>query len=148
MNPSINFFTEDYSFRLKEKKRHQLWLTGIIVESGFSLKNLNYIICSDEYLLQLNHTYLRHNYYTDILTFDNSDRQLEIDGDIYISMDRVKDNAKAFEISTSLELKRVMVHGLLHLLGHSDGTKEEKALMAERENDCLRSFANVPRGTF
>jgi len=147
LNPPINFFSKDSSFDLKEKKRHLIWLKGIIENNNKKLIALNYIFCSDDYLLELNEKYLEHNYYTDVLTFDNSSSSHEIEGDIFISIDRIKENAKTFDVHLSDELRRIMAHGLLHLLGHRDKTDQEKELMTDKENECLTSFANVPRGT-
>ncbi len=99
------------------------------------LVTLTYIFCSDEYLLQINQQYLQHDYYTDVITFPYSNT--EIEGDIFISIDRIRDNAQSLNIPEKTELHRVMVHGLLHLIGYDDKTPELKKLMQEKENFYL-----------
>ena len=103
------------------------WLESVCKSESASLHELNYIFCSDSYLLKINQQYLSHDYFTDIITFDHSNNQDEIMGDIYISIDRVQENAKTYKVAFESELFRVIVHGLLHLLGyddHGDAVKE------------------------
>jgi probable rRNA maturation factor len=104
---------------------------------GFELEELNYIFCSDEYLHQMNLTYLNHDTLTDIITFDNSEAEQIIEGDIFISIDRVKENSEEFDVLFETELHRVLVHGLLHLFGYKDKSEREKVLMREKEEACL-----------
>ena len=134
---SIQFFVEDLSFELKQKKKIRSWLNTIASKYEAEIEQLNYIYCSDNYLLEVNKTYLNHDYYTDIITFDQSDGEGPIEADIFISIDRVKDNASTSSSSWMSELHRVMVHGLLHLLGFDDKTDEQKQIMRKTENDCL-----------
>ena len=141
----INFFLEDINFTLRNKPQLRSWLGKIAKQEGAKISSLNYVFCSDAYLFDLNVRYLKHKTLTDIITFDNSDSLLKLDGDVFISIDRVADNASIHGNPFSLELRRVMVHGLLHLLGYNDKTKEQKALMRIKEDECLQSF--VPRGT-
>ena len=115
--PAIIFFEEDITFKLKNKKAVRHWITETIKAEGFKLKELTYIFCSDNYLLQINQQYLNHDTYTDIITFDNSEAQKVITGDIFISIDRIRENAVKFNISETDELHRVIIHGALHLLG-------------------------------
>ena len=101
--PSISFFEEDISFKLKNKTLVRQWITDTIIAEGFKLKELTYIFCSDAYLLQINRQYLEHDTYTDIITFDNSVTEKVIIGDIFISIDRVRENAAAFKVSETEE---------------------------------------------
>ena len=133
----IRFFTEDSSVALKNKAKLRDWFINTAKAEGNSIKELNYIFCSDAYLLEMNQSYLNHDTYTDIITFDNSETDRKVLGDIFISIDRIKENAKNFGVTESEELHRVMIHGLLHLLGYSDKSKAEKTTMTEKENHYL-----------
>ncbi len=138
----IRFFTEDCSVVLKNKAQLRDWFINTALAEGTGIKELNYIFCSDAYLLEMNQSYLKHDTYTDIITFDNSESDMKVLGDIFISTDRIKENAKYFGVTEIDELHRVMIHGLLHLLGYGDKSKTEKAKMTEKENHYLglRSF--------
>ena len=114
-----------------------MWLENTVKTEGYDLISLSYIYCSDEYLYKINLEYLEHDYYTDIITFDNSEDQASIEGDLFISVDRVTENAKNQSISFSEEINRVMIHGVLHLLGYKDKTDAEKLIMREKENAYL-----------
>jgi len=142
--PVINFFEEDISYKLKNKSQVRCWITETISAEGSRLKELNYIFCSDVYLLQINQQYLSHDTYTDIITFDNSEEEGSIVGDIFISIDRIRENAAKFEVAERDELHRVMVHGALHLLGYGDKKPAEKKRMTEKEDFYLiaRNFKN------
>ena len=135
--PKINFFYEDISFDLKHKKVLREWIKSAIKAEGHSLDELNFIFCNDEYLLKINQEYLKHSTYTDIVTFDNSEVEGSITGDIFISIDRVRENASKFNVPEKEELHRVMIHGTLHLLGYKDKSKSEKALMTSKEDEYL-----------
>lgn len=135
--PSVQFFEEDVSFQLPNEELVSTWIDRIIESEGYSLQELNFIFCSDDYLHKINLDYLKHDTLTDIVTFDNSDEEKEIEGDIFISIDRVKDNAKDQSVSFDEELQRVIIHGVLHLLGYGDKTEEEKKQMREKEEGCL-----------
>ena len=137
----INFFTEDISFNLKQKGLVRTWIRNTIIAENHRLRLLNFIFCSDAYLLNINQQYLKHDTYTDIITFDNSDTEQEIVGDIFISLDRIRENAKELEINETDELHRVMIHGTLHLLGYPDKGKSAKALMTEKEDLYLSKRA-------
>jgi len=132
-----NFFSEEIEFQLEEPIQTQDWLATICSNHNHSLEDLNYIFCSDDYLLEINKQYLDHDYYTDIITFDNSEEEQVIEGDIYISVDRIKDNSKSLNTEFHQELHRVIAHGLLHLLGFGDETESEKKVMREKEDACL-----------
>lgn len=136
----VHFFKEDTSFNLKEKRKVKQWLNKVIADHNFLCGDINYIFCSDEHLLQINKDFLNHDYYTDIITFDQSDADDEISGDIYISVDRVKENSLTHGNFLEEEIRRVMVHGILHLLGFSDKTKEEESTMREKEEACLTLY--------
>lgn len=135
--PPIYFHSEDYEFELDNEERTAKWIEGIVKNEKLVLMELNYIFCSDEYLLKINQEYLDHDTFTDIITFDNSESKFEIEGDIFISIPRVIENAKTFETSFDQELHRVLVHGVLHLVGHSDKTEEEQQRMRKSEDYYL-----------
>jgi probable rRNA maturation factor len=133
----IEFFAEEVEFEVKNESKVKEWLFEIISENSFEVESLNYIFCSDEYLHQMNVDYLDHDTLTDVITFDNSDIEGVIEGDVFISIDRIVDNAATFNTSTEKELHRVMAHGLLHLLGFDDKTAEKQAIMRSKEEKCL-----------
>lgn len=133
----INFFNEDTTYSLKGKRALKNWIENIIIAEGYKLEELNFIFCSDEFLLRINQDFLQHDYYTDVITFDNSEEPKTIMSDIFISIDRVKDNAKQNNATTYDELCRIMIHGTLHLLGYKDKTPKEKLLMTQKEDACL-----------
>ena len=135
----IHFCTEDITFSLKEKLKHKAWLNEVAKQEGKRILELTYVFCSDDYLLQINQEYLNHDTLTDIVTFDNSEDPNKIEGDIFISIDRVKENVDALGTKET-ELERVMVHGLLHLLGYKDKKKEDKALMTEKEDFYIKQY--------
>ncbi len=137
---AVHFFSEDISFELPEKLRRKRWLKELAVQSGFRIKELNYIFCSDEYLYQMNVYYLNHDTYTDIITFDNSEKTKELEGDIFISIDRVNENAKTLKVEGDVELTRVLAHGLLHLMGYKDKSKEEASLMRSKEEEAIELY--------
>ncbi|MFC5411265.1 rRNA maturation RNase YbeY [Larkinella bovis] len=141
----IRFFTEDTPFNLPHKIPTRQWLTALAKGEGFTVGELNYIFCSDDYLLQVNREYLDHDYYTDIITFDNSDEENRLEGDIFISIDRVRDNAHQLNVPDEQELRRVLTHGLLHLCGYGDKTEEEALQMRRKEDESLLAWANRSR---
>jgi rRNA maturation RNase YbeY len=135
----IQFCTEDITFSLKEKLKHKAWLNEVAKQEGKKILELTYVFCSDEYLLQINQEYLNHDTLTDIVTFDNSEDPKKIEGDIFISIERVMENGDKLGTSET-ELERVMVHGLLHLLGYKDKKKEDKTLMTEKEDFYIKQY--------
>jgi len=135
--PSVNFFEEDIRFDLKNKNKVKAWVKSAIAAEGCKLQELNYIFCSDAYLLQINRQYLDHDTYTDIITFDNSEKEKVIEGDIFISIDRIRENAAKFSTGETNELHRVIIHGALHLLGYKDKSSKDKKLMTEKEDVYL-----------
>lgn len=141
--PTINFFQEEVSFTLKHKQKIRAWIHQVVQGHSQQIEALNYIYCSDNYLLEVNKQYLEHDYYTDIITFDNrEDTQSPIDSDIFISIDRVRDNSEQLHITFQQELHRVMIHGVLHLLGKQDKTDAQKREMRKSEEASL-SLLNI-----
>ncbi len=138
----IRFNIQDIKFTLKNKTAIKQWITSVVIKKKRKVGELNFVFCSDEFLLGMNKQYLNHNKYTDIITFDYSkeDKTLPIAGDIYISVDRVRDNAAKFNVAFEDELHRVIIHGTLHLLGFGDKTKAAKEEMRKQEDAALRSL--------
>jgi|TARA_E500000318_G_scaffold18137_1_gene18752 rRNA maturation RNase YbeY len=128
---------------IQNKSDYVDWINRIIVSEGFSAGQIDYIFCSDDYLLELNKEYLNHDTFTDIITFDYRDGNT-ISGDIFISTDRVEDNAKKYDVAFSNELRRVMSHGVLHLAGFGDKSNEEKRIMREKEEEKIKMFHVEP----
>ncbi len=134
---AIHFFEEDIISNLKKKKDTKTWIKETIITEGKTLGALNYVFCSDEYLHKMNVEFLQHDTLTDIITFDQSEIENKIDGDIFISVDRVKENAKKFNSEYNDELNRVMIHGALHLIGYKDKKKSDQELMRSKEDYYL-----------
>jgi len=118
------------------------WLKRVIFSYGYINGDLTYIFCNDKFLNIINSKYLNHDYYTDIVTFDYSINQI-ISGDMFISVDRVKENSVKFNCNQNEEFLRVMIHGLLHLFGFNDSNKEEKEFMSKREDECILLFTEI-----
>lgn len=123
------------------EKAAQDWLTNIAAQEGHTISNLSVIFCSDDFLLELNINYLQHDTYTDIITFPYETEPVV--ADLYISVERVADNAKALGVPADQELRRVMAHGLLHLCGYGDKTSEEQSVMREKEDQCLKLWVET-----
>ncbi len=136
---SIRFSAQSINYDLQEQKKVKKWLSDVITRRGKSVGNINYLFCDDEYLLVVNRQYLDHDTYTDIITFDYVAGGL-ISGDILISLDRVGENAEKFGVSFDHELHRVLVHGVLHLLGQGDKSDEEAREMRRLEEEALALF--------
>lgn len=133
----VNFFTEDISYNLREKTKIRSWINTSVISEGFGLNELNFIFCSDAYLLRINQDYLQHDDYTDVITFDNAESPGIINGDIFISLERIFENAASFDVKPLHELCRVMIHGTLHLLGYKDKSPAHKQKMTAREDHYL-----------
>jgi len=133
---AINYHAEDLELSLNNEEQISSWIKSVIQTEGHQFGNINFIFCSDPYLHKINVEYLNHDTFTDVITFPYSETIVE--GDIFMSIDRIKENAKSFEVTFEQELHRVMIHGVLHLMGLSDKTSEEKKLMTEKENTYLR----------
>ncbi|MDR1760913.1 MAG: rRNA maturation RNase YbeY [Bacteroidales bacterium] len=139
---NISFCAEDQKFpaTLKRTQCKALIQNIIANESKKTLDYINFIACSDEFLLTINNNYLQHDYYTDIITFDYS--ETTIASDIYISIDRIKENAKELNVSSLQELQRIIIHGVLHLCGYEDATEKQRVKMMEKENQYLNLIKN------
>ncbi|MBS7313623.1 MAG: rRNA maturation RNase YbeY [Bacteroidales bacterium] len=130
-------FSFQTNYPLKSRTKIKQWLKQVIEAKGKKTGNITYIFCDDEYLLEVNKQYLQHDYYTDVITFDYVENDL-ISGDIFISTDRVRENALAFGSSETEELHRVIIHGALHLLGLKDKSEKEASQMRQAENEALK----------
>lgn len=136
----ISFNIELEKFKISDIRKKKAWLKDLANEQGFKLKELNYVFLSDEELLKMNIEYLNHDTYTDIITFDNSEKEDEIEGDIFISVDRVAENSGKFQVEFETELCRVMAHGLLHLCGYLDKKPADVKLMREMEEKYIAKY--------
>ncbi len=135
---AIRFFSENINFRVKNSLKVQEWIQGVAKKEKHVVQSLHYIFCTDQALLERNIQFLKHNTFTDIITFDLSEEEKNIKGEIYISIDRVNENALKFEQTPEQELHRVMIHGVLHLCGYADKTKTQKEAMRRLENLYLK----------
>ena len=138
--PSVHFFFQGINPRLKNRKRLKDFIILLFKKEGKNLENLNYIFCSDDYLLEINKKYLGHNFYTDIITFELHENEEPIIADIYISQDRVRDNVRLLDESFQTELHRVIFHGALHLCNYDDKSMKGKSNMTKREDHYLRKY--------
>jgi len=136
----LKFFPEEITFKISQPLKTSRWIKTISQSEGYQIGDLNYIFCSDDYLLEINKQYLDHDYYTDIITFDNSEDEGKLEGDIYVSIDRVKENAATLGVDFETELRRVLIHGLLHLIGYEDTDDDLKTKMRAKEDECLLLF--------
>jgi probable rRNA maturation factor len=134
---SIRFFQEDSNYFLPHPRKTAFWIKEVLQKEKRPKAEINYIFCTDKYLSKLNKDFLNHSTLTDIITFDNSNGSEVLDADIYISIERVAENAAKFRNTFDAELHRVMIHGVLHLLGFKDKKASEKALMRKKEDACL-----------
>lgn len=134
----INFHYET-DFNTLNQAHYSTWINAILESEGFTVSTLDYIFCDDNYLLKINQDYLDHDTFTDIITFDYTVGKI-IGGDIFISIERVKENASKFGVQFHNELHRVMAHGVLHLIGYKDKTKEESLVMRNKEEEKIKMF--------
>lgn len=137
MKLAINFFTEDVDFKLKGKKDIKSWIKNVITSENKVVGNINFIFTTDESLLEINKKYLKHKTYTDIITFNYNQEKI-LNGDIYISVDRVRDNAKVYSDNFEKELFRVLVHGVLHLIGYDDVSDSLEKVIRQKEDQYLK----------
>lgn len=135
----INYQSQDIKFVLKEKRKVSKWINDVIKSHQKKLGNVSYIFCSNQYILELNQQYLNHNYFTDIITFDYCFDNI-VEGDIFISIDTVLDNSHRFKTNFYDELLRVIIHGILHLVGFSDKTAKQQKQMRVLEDEALSIF--------
>lgn len=136
----ISYYNEDISFNLKAKLLNNRWLKMVIESEIKKTGDISIIFCSDNYILDVNMKYLQHDYFTDIITFDYCEGN-RISGDLFISIDSVRENAIHYGVDFETELDRVMVHGVLHLLGYDDHSPEDIAVMREKENYYIQMKA-------
>jgi rRNA maturation RNase YbeY len=136
------FYEQEVKSGLKDKRKLSAFLDRLVAKHRKTVTktSLTYIFCTDEYLLQINQQFLDHDTYTDIVTFDLSENEKELTGEIYISIDRIKENAAKFAASYADELHRVIFHGTLHLCGFKDKKAEDKATMRRQEDNCLKQY--------
>lgn len=137
----IRYFTEDIKFELKDKLSNNRWLRLVASSEVKKLGDINIIFCSDNYILDVNMKYLQHDYFTDIITFDYCEGNV-LNGDLFISVDSVRENASYYGTEFPDELKRVMVHGILHLIGYDDHSEDDVKVMRSKE-DYYLSLRNV-----
>lgn len=137
MVSAISYFKSGVSFRLTNKKTLSSWIYKVALREGYKIESIVFVFCSDNALLKMNKDFLNHNYYTDILTFDLSEKKNNLFGEIYISTDRVIENALRFKTTFKKELSRVMIHGILHLMGYDDKTPSKAQKMRLKEDTCL-----------
>lgn len=138
---SINYCSEDVSEPKIQKRKITGWIKQTIISEGKIPGDISFIFCSDNYLLEVNKQYLNHDYYTDIITFDYVENGV-VSGDIFISCDRVKENAKEYNAAFLNELSRIIIHGVLHLCGYKDKSKKDKLLMTQKEDFYLDFLSN------
>lgn len=139
----INFFSEKKTFEVSQKDKLRLLLKEVCKQENAQLSFINCVFCSDEYLLQINKKHLKHNFLTDIITFDFSEKKDQIEGDLYISVDRVKENAKKYGDTFKTETIRVVLHGILHLIGYKDKSEKEKKRMRVLENKYVSLYMEL-----
>lgn len=135
----ITFYSEDVKNPIRYKMPVKKWIQKIIKDHQFEVGEINYIFVSDQYILDINKTYLQHDYYTDIITFNNNVGKI-VSSDIYISLDTVKSNSEVYTVSYSEELLRVIIHGILHLIGFDDTSDDLQEEMTKQENKALKLF--------
>ena len=134
-------FNSETTFNLQNEAKTTTWIERVVVSEGFVIGEINYIFCDDAYLNHINKEFLKHDSFTDIISFDYSLGK-QINGDIYISIDRVLDNAEKYNVTFENELRRVMIHGVLHYMGYKDKTTEEKKVMRLKENSTIYLLNN------
>lgn len=135
----IQFIAEDIKLPLLEKSKLKKWIQLVVSDFGLNTGEISYIFCSENKILEINNQFLKHDFYTDIITFDYSENGI-ISGDIFISIDTVKSNSELFNVSFGDELKRILIHGILHLCGLDDKTPDLKKVMTENENKALAKY--------
>lgn len=133
----IQFFSENVDFKLKNKTILKNWLLKSICNEGKKAENINFIFCTDDYLLEINRKFLNRNTLTDVITFDYSEQEKVVSGEIYMSYQRIVDNATKYDQSVDNEINRVIIHGVLHLVGYDDNTENQKEIMTQKEDYYL-----------
>ena len=138
----VTFHTEDILFDLSQKQKHRLWISTWIESHEFICGNLSFIYTSNNNLRDINRRFLNHNYFTDVITFDYREGKI-LSGDIFISVDQVRENAVSYKTEVEEELRRVMIHGVIHLQGYRDKTEEERETMHQMENEALLLWLKI-----
>lgn len=136
----VVFYNADIKFTLKQKRLFKLFVANRAAKHGIKALAVSYVFCTDEYLLDINRRFLNHDYYTDIITFPLTEEVGKVEAEIYISIDRIKDNAQKLSIPFEDELHRVMFHGVLHLLGFKDKTKAQQQEMRNKEDEWIKAY--------
>ncbi len=137
----INFYSQEIPFTLKNKTFIRKWIEETATDEGKEIGEINYLFCDDNYILDVNRQFLQHDYLTDIITFDDCEHPV-LSGDIVISIERVRDNAKEFKVPVQTELLRVLIHGILHLCGYKDKSKKEETVMRGKEDFYIQKYYN------
>jgi probable rRNA maturation factor len=132
-------YTYELDFKLDNEEQFTNWISQVILSENKKEGDINYIFCNDEKILEINTQYLNHDYYTDIISFDYSVGN-ELHGDIFISIDTVRENAIEFNVTFNEELKRVIIHGILHYCGYKDKSETDEALMRNKEDEKIKMF--------
>jgi probable rRNA maturation factor len=135
----IRYFNEEIKPPDIKRRVFNKWIQSIVSLYRMKVGDINFIFCSDQYLLQINKEYLQHDYFTDIITFNNNSDNI-ISGDIYLSLETIATNAYTYQVSFSDELKRVMIHGILHLIGFDDKNNDQQIIMRQKEDEALNMF--------
>lgn len=144
MKSDCSFVEHEVESRLKQKRKLKPFINALIESKTGKVNHIQYVFCTDKFLLGINKQFLEHDSYTDIITFDLSEQQRDLlTAEIYISIERVKENAKTEQTSYQDELLRVIFHGALHMCGFKDKSKREASIMREQENECLKNFYNL-----
>jgi len=139
---SVTFHTENLTFSLKQKLQHKSWIKQWTESQNSICGNIAFVFTSNKQIKLINQEYLNHNYFTDVITFDYTDG-MKISGDIFISIEEVRLNAKKYNTKEEDELRRVMIHGVIHLLGYLDGNEEERETMRQLENEALHLWLKM-----
>jgi rRNA maturation RNase YbeY len=136
---NIFFHFEQARYKISSQKKRKKWIYTSVEEEGYSVDSIDFIFCSDIFLLGINKKFLKHDYFTDVITFSNSEG-INLSGEIYISLDRVKENSESYQVSFDEELNRILIHGILHLMNYDDSTRSLKMRMTIKENYFLKKF--------
>lgn len=144
---NVSFNYDDRTLSLKNKRQIQTFIAGIFTREKKTLDVLRYIFCSDDNLLEVNRSFLQHDFYTDIITFDLSEPDQGITGEVYVSVDRIQDNATSLQVAFEDEALRVLFHGALHLCGYKDKKKADITVMREKEDYYIRLYKKTQRST-
>jgi rRNA maturation RNase YbeY len=139
----VHFFSHDFTTRLKNTTRLKLFIESIFKKELQTLASINYVFCSDKVILEINKKYLNHDFYTDVITFDLSTDNKAMTAEVYISIERIRDNAKKLGLTIKSELHRVLFHAALHLCGFKDKKKKEKEIMRKKEDELLAKYFNL-----